>query len=109
MEKVIRRLRKEEIDLIIWMIQGTKESDYIIPSLTTLLVEEMKDGGMGSLSVVSEKHRLYSRDLAYIELLDKDGVPLWITVHLDTDDNFFELDVWKIDNSPLIQFPPVPQ
>jgi hypothetical protein len=108
MKTVIRRLRKEEIDLIIWMIRGTEESEYINPSLTAVFVEEMRDGGMGSLRVVAEMDRIYSRDLANIELLDKDGIPLWISVYLDTDDNFFELDVWKVDYSRLVQFPSVP-
>ncbi|WP_367866511.1 hypothetical protein [Pedobacter sp. WC2423] len=105
---VKRLLRSDEIDLISWMVRDTKESKYIIPSLLTLLVEEMKDGGMGSLRVVSEKNKVYFKDLARVELLDKDGVALWISIHLDTNYDFFELDIWKVDYSPLIRFPSVP-
>ncbi|WP_394676001.1 DUF6984 family protein [uncultured Sphingobacterium sp.] len=34
---------------------------------------------------------------------------LLISVILDTDDNFYELDIFKGDFSPLIKLPEVPQ
>lgn len=104
-----RLLRTEEIALISWMIRDREEAGIIVPQLANLLVEEMDDGGMGSLRVVSDRDRFYARDLAEVELSDEDGLPLIISVNLDTDGCFFELDIWKVDYSPLIRFPSVPK
>lgn len=38
---------------------------------------------------------------------DADGMYLLISVILDTDDNFYELDIFKGDFSPLIKLPEV--
>lgn len=104
-----RLLTKSEIDLIEWIIRDSKEAICIIPNLPSLLVEEMNDGGMGSLRVVCDDNRFYSRDIGEVELKDIDGVYLLISINVDTEDNFFELDVWKGDSSPLKKFPSVPQ
>ena len=105
-----RKLKNEEIDLITWMIRDTVEGPAIIDKLKELTVEEMNDGGMGSLKVVVDgnNHRLYSRDLAKVDLFDIDKVPMFISVNLDTKGDFFELDVFKADSSPMKRFPSVP-
>jgi len=103
-----RKLTQSEIDLISWMIKDKTEAQYIVPKLNTLMVEEMDDGGMGSLRVVSEENRVFLKDLAEVELYDQDGVLLFISVYLDNNNDFFELDVWKADYSPLIKFPDSP-
>lgn len=103
-----RLLRKEEINLIKWVIKNAPEARKIIPKLPTLLVEEMEDGRMGSLMVLSEKERFYSRDIGEIEMLDEDGITLIISVNIDNNEEFFELDIWKVDFSPLIKLPTVP-
>ena len=107
-----RKLRKEEIDMITWIIEDTVEGQRIIPTLSEIYVEEMDDGGMGSLKVIisGEDTRLYSQELGKeADLLDIDNVPLFITVNLDTNGDLYELDVWKGDSSPLKSFPAVPK
>lgn len=108
---VRRKLKADEVALITWMIKDTEEGKTIIDSLNELTVEEMEDGGMGSLRIVKdgEDDRLYSRDLAKADLFDIDMVPVFISVDLDTNGDFYELDVFKADFSPLKRFPPVPQ
>lgn len=103
-----RLLRKKEINLIKWVIKNAPEASKIIPELPTVLVEEMEDGGMGSLRVLSEKERFYSRDIGEIEMLDEDGITLIISVNVDNNGELFELDIWKVDFSALIKFPIVP-
>jgi hypothetical protein len=44
-----RKLRKEEADLIAAMVRSSPKADEILLSLSGRLVEDMKDGGMGSL------------------------------------------------------------
>lgn len=111
-----RKLRQEEISLITWMIKDTPEGLRIIDNLDKLIVEEMNDGGMGSLRIVNDEYdngrpekRRYARDLAKVDLYDIDGVPVFISVVLDTDGNFFDLDVFKADFSQLKKFPSVPE
>ena len=104
----MRKLRQCEIALISWMIKERIEAQYILPKLDTLMVEEMDDGGMGSLRVISVENRFFSKELAQVDLYDQDGILVVIGVYLDNNNDFFELDVWKVDNSPLIKFPKVP-
>jgi len=104
-----RKLRANEIALITWMIQDTVEGKKIIDGLKLLDVEEMDDGGMGSLRVVTKDKRKYSRDLGRkADSFDIDNVPILITVYLDTHGDFFELDVFKGDFSTLKKFPDPP-
>lgn len=106
---VRRKLRPEEVSLIRWMIKDTNEGERILRELEDLIVEEMSDGGMGSLLVVvdGEDKRVYSRELAWVDLFDVDQIPVYISLNLDDDGNFFELDVFKGDFSPLIKFPAI--
>ncbi|MNL61572.1 hypothetical protein D3C87_1855180 [compost metagenome] len=66
---------------------------------------------MGSLKVVVEgkDERRTGGILKDVDLYDADGMLLVISVILDTNDNFYELDVFKGDFSPLIKFPSVPK
>ena len=108
---VRRKLRPEEVSLITWMIKNTDEPERVISELKDLIVEEMTDGGIGSLRVVisGEDKRVYSRELAKVDLFDIDQIPIFISINLDADGNFFELDVFKGDFSPLKKFPAIPQ
>ncbi|MCY1532316.1 hypothetical protein D9M68_675840 [compost metagenome] len=107
----IRKLKEEEIALITWMVKNTIEGADIIEKLSRIHVEEMDDGGMGSLKVVVEgaDNRVYSKELAKVDLYDIDKVPVFISVNLDCSGNFFELEVFKGDFSPLKRFPLVPE
>lgn len=108
MSMLKRKLKSEEVALITWMIKDTDEGPSIINRLEEFIVEEMEDGGMGSLWVVAggDDNRLFSRELAKADLLDADQVPVYISVNLDTDGHFFELEVFKGDFSPLKKFLP---
>jgi hypothetical protein len=44
-----RKLRKEEMDLITAMARHSPKSIKVLRSLSERLVEDMKDGGMGSV------------------------------------------------------------
>ena len=91
------------------MVRDTPEGAGIIASLEGLFVEEMDDGGMGSLQVIleGEDHRRSGDVLADMDSHDVDGMYLLISVIVDTDDNFYELDIFKGDFSPLIKIPDV--
>lgn len=107
----MRKLKPEEIALITWMIKDKDEGPSIIDTLHELIVEEMEDGGMGSLRVIvkGEDNRSFFRELANVDLFDVDKVPVFISIDLDANGHFFELDVFKGDFSPLKEFPSIPQ
>ncbi len=109
MRNIKRRLSSAEVKLISYLVRDTPEGARIIASLEDLFVEEMDDGGMGSLQVIveGEDHRRYGGTVAHMDSHDVDGMYLLISVIVDTDDNFYELDVFKGDFSPLIKIPDV--
>ena len=74
-----------------------------------VLVEQMADGGMGSLrflipSIENSMRRL-GEVFAQGEFNDEDGVPVSFTVNLDKDGKLFELDLWRVDFEPLKRLP----
>jgi hypothetical protein len=108
---MIRKLTQDEKDLISWIVKDTEKGKAIINQLDQLLVKEMDDGGMGSLRVIKNgtNERRYSCELGReFGGFDIDDVPVFISVLLDTNGDFFELDVFKGDFSPLKKFPPPP-
>ncbi len=53
-------------------------------------VEEMNDGGMGSLRFCSDdKSRRWGKTIAELELKDIDDIPVLIALNLDTNGKFF--------------------
>lgn len=104
-----RKLREEEKALIRWLVRDKDKGDIIIRNLDTYWVNEMDDGGMGSLQVVGNEDRIFGRELAEGDFYDIDGLPVFISVDLDTNGDFYELDVFKADFSPLKKFPEVPK
>jgi hypothetical protein len=65
------------------------------------LVEEMNDGGMGSLRFVGRADRRFGRCIGEAKFDDADGVPVSVALNADQRGELFELDLWKVDFSPL--------
>jgi hypothetical protein len=69
----------------------------------------MNDGGMGSLRLfpggIDDTSRSFGRELVLAEFPDTDGVPVSVALNLDAQGSLYELDVWKVDFSPLLQWP----
>lgn len=72
-----------------------------------LLVEDLKDGGMGSVRFISPSRVLSrgTREVANAEYVDDDNVLVSIALTEDADGRLFELDFWKTDFSPLRRYP----
>src|ERR1700742_1746579 len=106
----MRYLSKEEKELIEYMLSDKPGSQVILNNLSTYRVNEMDDGGMGSLKVEFpvKKTRLYDGYISDIYLRDIDDIPLVITIHVDKEGDLYELDVWKADFSSLKLFPKSP-
>lgn len=76
--------------------------------LSMLQVQEMDDGGMGSLELVADEP-LQRQNLvvcrAAVQFTDEDGVEVIASLNAAEDGIPFELDIWKTDFSPLIRIP----
>ncbi|MFC0400660.1 DUF6984 family protein [Paraburkholderia rhizosphaerae] len=102
----MRQLRPNEIEFIKIMLKGTPDEKRFTDALKDCLVEEMDDGGMGGLTfVASGASRSLGVSLAEKEFVDQDGVTAIATLNLDADGDLYELDIWKVDFSPLKSFP----
>lgn len=81
------------------------------PDLDSVLeiseVEEMLDGGMGSIRFIDEHilQRHLGRTLRQAEYRDADGTLVLISIDSDQNGKLFELDFWKVDFSPLCRYP----
>ena len=73
----------------------------------SLLVEEMDDGGMGSLRL--QKPEASARDTALVvcksvvQFTDEDGVEVIASLNANDEGVPIELDIWKTDFSPLVR------
>jgi hypothetical protein len=106
----MRSLRKNEQDLIRFMLKDITDQKNFIDELTNIQVQEMNDGGMGSLKFLTEKEgkRIYKKDISIMHYKDIDGISVMFSLNVDMDDDVYELDVFKGDFSPLRKFPVAP-
>ena len=71
-----------------------------------LLVEPLADGGMGSFRIGEfVADRKLGHAVAEVHFRDADGVFVTAVLNVDTQDQLFEVDVWKVDFSPLQRWP----
>ena len=78
--------------------------------LSTLQVQEMDDGGMGSLELMSRDPPSGDGQKtvtckAAVQFTDEDGVEVIVSLNAGEDGIPFELDMWKTDFSPLVRIP----
>ena len=74
-----------------------------------LLVQTMDDGGMGSILLFpngpTETKRLLGSVASELKFPDDDGGEVLASLNLDCEGELFEVDVWKVNFSPLIRIP----
>lgn len=106
-----RLLRDAEKALLTHLISGKPRAAHLISSLSEAFVEEMNDGGMGGLRFCASdaRPRRLGEQLVEREFVDSDGIPVMVVINLDEHGDLYELDMWKVDFSPLKQFPTVPK
>jgi hypothetical protein len=105
----LRKLSLEEKAVLVALLQDKPENRHLIDSLAYLMVVEMKDGGMGSRLLIPQgaeaTDRSFGKQIASGEFTDSDGVPVSVTLNADILGNLYELDVWKVDFTPLTSWP----
>lgn len=73
-------------------------------------VVELGDKGMGGLRFIhrdTPHDTQRCRDVARMRFDDVDGVEVQLVLDVDRDGMLYELDIWKVDNSPVIEWPEV--
>jgi hypothetical protein len=104
-----RPLRPLERELLEKMLAGKDLSSGIGAKLSSALVEDMQDGGMGSIRFVvpGQSTRHFGKAVAQAEYSDEDGVLVSIVVNVNQENELYEVDSWKVDFSPLKRYPQV--
>ena len=104
----MRKLKTEEERIINDLLNSANiHRKY---DLDNYLAEEMNDGNMGSIYLFrndfpTKTNRKYSKTIASKDYIDADNVKLSVTLNIDQEGNLYELDIWKVDFSQLIQYP----
>ena len=104
----VRELREDELGVIRKMLSRTDVGTEFENRLAAMKVQTMADGGMGSIRFYNGRDRSpldYGGQIAEAAFQDADGVPVSITLSVDTIGDLFEMDVFKADFSPLIRYP----
>lgn len=102
----IQRPLKEDEKALIHMLLKMGKKCMAKYALNSLEVQEMNDEGMGSLYIISPtkkwEDRKFGKRIADVQYNDTDGIPILVSLNVDTDGDLFELDIWKINYSPVV-------
>jgi hypothetical protein len=95
----------EEIAILTELVGSRNQLDS--NGLETRVVEDMADGGMGSIRFKQQhgKSREFGKAVAEAEYVDADGIVVNIAVNVDERGELYEVDFWKVDFSPLLMYP----
>ncbi|SNR28790.1 DUF6984 family protein [Hymenobacter mucosus] len=101
-----RLLTLPELGLLLYMLRGKPHVEHLLAVLPTAQVEDLTDGGVGSIRFVSTKlRRRLGSSIAELWYSDEDGVAVLASLYLDEEGELYELDSWKVDGSPLRRIP----
>ncbi|MEV7607834.1 hypothetical protein AB0N65_20585 [Paenarthrobacter sp. NPDC089322] len=101
-----RSLLPGEVLIMRTLLDRVGEPKWRALDVDALRVNDMDDGGMGSLQFESTKpDRSYGRTLSEGWFNDEDGFPVLVAINLDKENEIFELDSWKVDFSPRRRMP----
>jgi hypothetical protein len=105
MQSKIRKPTDLEIKLIEVLIN--KSSLKFPDWKEKLMVQPMNDGKMGSLTLfpngTDEKNRKFGKSISEYEFCDSDNVMVSVALYVDANNQLYELDMWKVDFSPLMR------
>lgn len=98
-------MTRAEGDLLAALVDMLPQAGELRSQMAGALVQEMADGRMGSLRFVGPDDHRKAHKVIAARALDSDGVPLEMSLNLDQYGNLFELDIWKVDFTPLHHLP----
>ncbi len=100
-----RSLRDAEKALLTALLSTHPDFHRFVEEIATAKVNDMSDGGMGSVEFIVPGKRSMGATLVEADYVDSDGVLVSIAVSADDRGGLYELDFWKTDFSPLNQYP----
>ncbi|MFD2368016.1 DUF6984 family protein [Pseudoduganella sp. GCM10020061] len=103
----LRPLRIEEESLIRALLGHVSGGEQLLHQLAGAQVRDMDDGGMGGLGFAGNEPRWLGSCLVEAEYVDCDGVSVRIALNADQNRRLYELDIWKLDFAPLLEYPAV--
>lgn len=99
---IARALSRQEQPLLVYLY-GMAGLPVDIDSIR---VESMQDGGMGSFRIAPFSiDRKLGQVAAECQFFDEDKILVSAALNLDEHGIPFEIDVWKVDFSPLSRWP----
>lgn len=105
----LRPVSAKELKVIETLLIGNQNAHQYLAELPELYVAEIDDGGMGSCRLfpagVSCQSRRFQKQIAHGTFRDADGCEVSTTINIAEDGHLFELDVWKVDFTPLQRWP----
>ena len=102
-----RPLHRAERELLRTMLAKAFAKPELDAMLADSVVEDMQDGGMGSIRFLSrdQAKRVFGKTIAEAEYTDDDGVLVMIAINLEEKGGLYEIDFWKVDFAPLKRYP----
>lgn len=110
----LRKPTNAELMLIKYLVDLTSVGNLPAEWTNTLFVSPMDDGGMGSLLLFPSGHmtdgsdgRRFGKCASEYLFKDADEIEVLASLNIDREGQLFELDMWKVDFSPLIRWPEI--
>lgn len=103
-----RLLKLPELSLLLFLLRGVPRAEHLLRVLYRIEVTELDEAQTGSLRFISinqQAERRLGEKIASTRFLDEDGVPVFVALYLDQRGELYELDCWKVDDTPLRQIP----
>ena len=103
-----RNLTKEEVDLIEYL---AAQADYSLCSgwNKVMCAYPITEEKIGPIALLANKNQEYvqheSFDIASCRFIDADKVEVVAYLLVDKDNLMYELDLWKVDNTPIKRIP----
>lgn len=108
MKRYKRPLTNDEANLIKILLANKKKQYAKLKISFSDSVISLDDGGMGSFLFFNEQNEKSNLEIIPIseyQFSDKDNVPVLATLYSYSDGRLYELDIWKVDFSPLLAYP----
>lgn len=104
--KIMRKLKEQEKALVEKLLSLAEGYSF---DLTNQEVVDMENGGIGSLYFVcqdaTKEQRKVGKQIAGFQFNDSDGVLVSATLNVDEESRLYELDMWKVDFTPIVTYP----
>ncbi|TGE24249.1 hypothetical protein E5K00_03275 [Hymenobacter aquaticus] len=101
-----RVLKLPELGLLVFLLRGQPRYDHLLGRLYSIEVTELDAAASGSLRFSNARpDRRLGEKIAATRFLDEDGVPVFVSLYLDQQGELYELDCWKVDDTPLRRIP----